>query len=93
MQDLEKIKKRFNIEIDDDHFNSDQQLFKSFMSMDPHAFFNFKNSSNISRTLVKNQFKPKYKTGIEKRMEEVIRLHDLFKENCKTLERLGKELQ
>ena len=31
MKDLEKIKSRFNIEIDDDFFNSDQQLFKSFM--------------------------------------------------------------
>ena len=69
LKDLEKIKRRFNIEIDEDHFNSDPQLFKSFLSMDPLAYFNFKNSSNIGRTLIKNHFKPKVKTGFEKRTE------------------------
>ena len=68
--------KRYNIEIDDDFFNSDTQLFKSFLSMNTRAFFSFKNSSNISRTLAKNHFKPKAKTGIDKRKEEVIRIFD-----------------
>ena len=58
-KDLDRIKKRYNIEIDDEHFNSDQQLFKSFTSMDPRAYHNFKNSSDISRTLIKGRFKPK----------------------------------
>ena len=79
LRDLDRIKKRYNIEIDDDHFNSDQQLFKSFTSMDPRAFHNFKNNSDIGRTLVKNRLKPKVKTGIEKRTTEVIRIHDLTK--------------
>ena len=78
-KDLDRIKKRYNIEIDDDHFNSDQQLFKSFTSMDPRAFHNFKNNSDIGRTLIKNHFKPKFKTGIEKRTAEVIRVHDMTK--------------
>ena len=79
LRDLDRIKKRYNIEIDDAHFNSDQQLFKSFTSMDPRAFHNFKNNSDIGRTLVKNRLKPKVKTGIEKRTTEVIRIHDLTK--------------
>jgi len=33
-------------------------LFNSFMSMNPRAFFDFKNNANISRTLIKNHFKP-----------------------------------
>ena len=45
--------------------------------MDPLAYFNFKNSANIGRTLVKNHFKPKTKTGFEKRSEEVIKDFDL----------------
>ena len=46
------------------------------MSMDLHAFYSFKNNSNISRTLVKNHFKPKIRTGIEKRKDEVIKIYD-----------------
>ena len=60
--------------------------------MNPHAFFSFKNHANISRTLAKNHFKPKVKTGIEKRKEEVIRLFDQEKENCKRILRLQNEL-
>jgi hypothetical protein len=61
--------------------------------MDPRAFFNFKNNANISRTLVKNNFKPKFENITDKRKKEVIRQ---FEEDAKikeTLKRLGKELE
>ena len=92
MENLNKIKRRYNIEIDDEFFNSDQQLFKSFMSMNPNAFFSFKNHANISRTLAKNHFKPKVKTGIEKRKEEVIRLYDQERENLKRIKMYQDDL-
>lgn len=84
----ERIMHRFKIEIDDEFFNSDQQLFKSFMSMNPHAFFSFKNHSNISRTLVKHNFKPKYKSGIEKKKDEVIAIYDQDEENGRRIQKL-----
>ena len=90
---MEKIKRRYNIEIDEDFFNSDRQLFKSFMSMNPRAFFSFKNNANISRTLAKNHFKPKVKTGIEKRKEQVIKMFDLYQVNLATIKRLESELE
>jgi len=93
MNELDKLKLRFNIAIDSDHFNSDQQLFKSFMSMDPRAFFNFKNNSDISRTLIKNHFKPKCLSGIEKRKREVIRIYEENETIKQTLKRLCDELK
>lgn len=63
------------------------------MSMDPRAFYNFKDNANISRTLVKNHLKPKVKTGIEKRKEEVIREHDQLIKNEENLKRMKDELQ
>ena len=56
--------------------------------MNPRAFLAFKGNSDIGRTLVKNHFRPKMKTGIEKRMEEVVKIHEIMKENTKTLNRL-----
>ena len=76
LKSLEHIKKRFNIKIDEEFFNSDQQLFKSFLDLNPHAFFSFKNHANIGRTLSKHNFKPKVKTGIEKRRDNVIQHYD-----------------
>ena len=61
--------------------------------MNPRAFFSFKNNANISRTLAKNHFKPKVKTGIEKRKDEVIRAFDQYQENVNTIQRLGAELE
>ena len=61
--------------------------------MDPRAFYNFKDNANISRTLTKNHFKPKFKTGIEKRKEEVIREHDVMVRNEATLKRMAGELK
>ena len=51
-RELERIIERYNIEIDAEFFNSDQQLFKSFMSMHTRGFLAYKNNSDISRTLV-----------------------------------------
>ena len=50
LNELERIKKRYNIELDEKY--SDQQLFKGFMSMNTNAFYDFKNSADISRTLI-----------------------------------------
>ena len=61
--------------------------------MDPRAFFNFKNNADISRTLIKNHFKPKFESGIEKRKREVIRIFEEAKTIKQTLSRLGKELK
>ena len=75
--ELERIKKRYNIEIDEKFFNSDPQLFKSFMSMNTNAFYRFKNNSDISRTLIQSNFKPKKRIGIEKRTEAVMKAYEL----------------
>lgn len=93
LKDLDKIKRRYNIEIDDEFFNSDQQLFKSFMSMNPRAFFSFKNNANISRTLAKNHFKAPIKTGIDKRKEEVFKIFNKYQKNLLTIKRLELELE
>lgn len=58
-QELDRIKMRYHIDIDKDFFNSDHQLFKSFLSMNPRAYLYFKRNSDISRTLVQNHFKSK----------------------------------
>ena len=90
--ELERIKKRYKIEVDEEFFNSDQQLFKSFMSMNPQGFLQFKRNYDISRTLVQNHFKPKMRTGIEKRSENVIKVHDQSVKNRNKLKRLQNEL-
>lgn len=61
--------------------------------MNPRAFLCFKNNSDISRTLVQNNFKPKLKSGIEKRMEDVISVFNMTKKNTKELNRLQDELE
>ena len=91
--ELNRIKKRYNIVIDKDFFNTDHQLFKSFLHMNPRAYLHFKRNSDISRTLVQNHFKPKSKTGIEKRSDGVIMTHQIEKRNERTLKRLGHELE
>ena len=60
--------------------------------MNPRAFLAFKNNSDITRTLISNNFKPKVKSGIMKRMEEVIKIHDQNKANEATIKRLSSEL-
>ena len=42
---------------------------------------------------MQNHFKPKMKSGIEKRMHDVIEVHNLIQENKKTLKRLEQELE
>ena len=84
---------RHGIKIDYDYFNSDHWLFKNFMQRNPKGFLSFKGNSDISRTLVQNRLKPKLKTGIEKRMEEVVRIHAMMQQNKKEIRRLEKELE
>lgn len=63
------------------------------MFMNPRAFLHFKDNSDISRTLVRNHFKPKMRNGIEKRCEDVIKVYDLNVENWSTIKRLEGELE
>ena len=60
--------------------------------MNPTSYYKYKHSSDISRTLAKNNFKPKLKTGIEKKKDVVFYLYELGKKNTKTLDKLKKEL-
>lgn len=61
--------------------------------MNPRAFLCFKSNSDIGRTLVQNNFKPKLKSGIEKRMEEVVSIFNMQQQNSKDLRRLQAELE
>ena len=61
--------------------------------MHPRAYLYFKRNSDISRTLVANHFKPKTKTGIEKRSADVIKTHMIVKRNENRINRLLKELE
>ena len=63
------------------------------MQRNQKAFLAFKGNSDVSRTLVKNRLKPKLKTGIEKRMEEVVKIHALMTQNKKDIKRLENELE
>ena len=56
-KELDRLKKRYNIEVDNDFFTSDLHLFKSFTMNNPEAFLHFKRNSDISRTLIQNNFK------------------------------------
>ena len=58
------------------------------MSMNPRAYFSFKTHADISRTLAKNNFKPKVQTGIDIRKDEVIRMFDLEKSNKRRIGRM-----
>ena len=73
------------MEIDSEYFNSDQMLFKSFLSSNPQAYLTFKKGASINRTLVNNHFKDKIKTGMQLRTERIIRMFDLHEKNNKTL--------
>lgn len=61
------------------------------MSSNPQAYLTFKKGASINRTLVKNHYKDKVKTGIELRTEKIMRLFDLHEKNKKTLKRLEQE--
>ena len=62
--ELHNLQVRHNMEINNELFNSDQMLFKSFLSSNPQAFLTFKKGASINRTLVNNHFKDKSKTGM-----------------------------
>ena len=83
--ELHRLQIRHNMEIDNEHFNSDQQLFKSFLASNPQAFLTFKKGASINRTLVNTHLKEKVKTGMQLRTERIIRMFDLHQKNLKTL--------
>lgn len=63
------------------------------MAMNPNAFYCFKNNSDISRTLIQSNLKPKTQLGIQKRCQIVIKVQEIDEQNTKTLTRLQQELK
>ena len=66
---LDKLSKRHNIAIEEQHKVSDDRLFEHYMRRNPQPYYNYKKACNISRTLIKTKFKPKIKTGMDMRMD------------------------
>ena len=69
---LERLCKRFEIDLDLAGNMSDIELFHHFLSQDSGSFYTFKHSSNVERTLVKNQLKPAKTSCNLKAVEKVL---------------------
>ena len=93
LKDLERLRQRYNISIHEDQRLTDHKLFEKYIFRNPQPYLNYKKSCDINRTLVKSNFKPKLKTGIDKRKDAVLAIFDQISENDQTLKRLGKELE
>ena len=59
---VQDIMKRYKIDFDKEALSTNTELIKSFLNMDNNAFYTFKNDSDITRTLIKNNFKEKRKS-------------------------------
>ena len=91
LKDLERLRKRYNISIQDEA--EDDKLFEKYVYKNPQPYFNYKKCCNIDRTLIRGNLKPKLKTGIEKKKDAVIAIFDEIKHNDDTLQRLADELK
>ena len=72
--DLERLRKRYNISIPDQA--EDNKLFEKYAYKNAQPYMNYKRCCNIDRTLIRNNLKPKNKTGIEKKKDAVIAIFD-----------------
>ena len=76
-EELSLLVNKFEVNLDQSGKTTDIELFKALLNSDPTAYFTYKNSSNVERTLIKNRLKARKESdGGELKYVEVMRLHE-----------------
>lgn len=73
-------------------FSTEDALLESFIENKQNAFLKYKENACVTRTLISEKFKSKYKTGNERKVEKIFKLDALDKKNKATVKRLQGEL-